>query len=456
VPSWCGLQPKTQWGVCAVSLSASTGVVLVAAAGRKELVLAEPEFQLLVGIDWATELHQACVLNPQGEVIAERAITHSGQAVGEFVEWLLGLASCSPAAIAVAIEVPHGALVETLVERGLSVFSVNPKQLDRFRDRYFPAGAKDDRRDAFVLASSLRTDLHCFRPVQLDDPLVLRLRDLSRLDDELRTSFNRHSCQLREQLYRYYPQLLRLSPSANEPWLWALLELAPTPQKACRLQPARIEKLLRAHRIRRYKANTVVEELRAPGFQLAAGTVDAASEHALLLVPHLRLINQQRAELARRMKSVLDQLGSAPVDDSNQNQHRDVEIILSLPGVGRVVAATMLAEASQALAHRDYHALRTYGGSAPITRRSGKKTIVLMRRACSERLRGAFYHWARVGIQHDPVSRWQYSQLRSAGHSHGRSLRGVSDRLLSVLCAMLRHGTLYDAERRQVPIDGAA
>ena len=418
--------------------------------------MAEPEFHLFVGVDWATEEHQACVLNPQGEVVAEREVPHSGRAVGDFLKWLLSLAKCLPASIAVAIEIPHGALVETLVERGLAAFSINPKQLDRFRDRYYPAGAKDDRRDAFVLANSLRTDPHCFRPIQLDDPLVLRLRDLSRLDDELCTSFNRHSCQLREQLFRYYPQLLRLSPSANEPWLWDLLELAPTPQHARRLRPTRIEKLLRARRIRRRQPSEVVQELRAPGFQLADGTAEAASEHALLLLPHLRLIHQQRAELATRMKEILDQFGAAPADDSNENQHRDVEIILSLPGVGRVVAATMLAEASQALAQRDYHALRSYGGTAPITRRSGKKIIVVMRRACNRRLRDAFYHWARVSVQYDPVSYEQYHLLRSFGHSHGRALRGVSDRLLNVLCAMLRHGTLYDAERRQAPVVVAA
>jgi transposase len=290
----------------------------------------------------------------------------------------------------------------------------------------------------------------------VDDPLVMRLRDLSRLDDDLRTSFNRHGCQLREQLYRYYPQLLRLSPSANEPWLWALLELAPTPEKARRLQPARIEKLLRAHRIRRLKPSDVVDALRAPGFQLARGTAEAASERALLLVPHLRLIARQRTELATRLQAVLDQLASAPQDHSHPSQHRDVEIILSLPGVGRVVAATMLAEASQALAHRDYHALRAYSGSAPITRRSGKKILVLMRRGCNERLRNALYHWARVSIQHDPLSRQHYHDLRSRGHTHGRALRGLSDRLLATLCSMLRHGTLYDPGRRQISSEQAA
>ena len=347
--------------------------------------------------------------------------------------------------------------VETLLERGFSAFFLNPKQLDRFRDRHFPAGAKDDRRDAFVLACSLRTDPHCFHAIEVDDPLVMRLRDLTRLDDELRSSFNRNSCQLREQLYRYYPQLLRLSPAANEAWLWALLELAPSPAKARRLKPARIEKLLRAHRIRRLQSADIVNELRAPGFQLAAGTADAASEHALLLIPHLRLIAQQRTELARRLQTLLEQLASPSEDDEDPHQHRDVEIILSLPGVGRVVAATMLAEASQALAHRGLprssSLLRQRPDHAPQWQKDRRLDAS---RPAMTVLRNALYHWARVSIQHDPHSRHHYHQLRSRGHSHGRALRGLADRLLAVLCAMLRQGTLYDPARRQPPAQAAA
>ena len=417
--------------------------------------MADSTFSLFVGIDWATEAHQICLLDPHGQLIRESSVVHSGSAISQFLDWLIGWAQCPPAAIAVAIEVPRGALVETMLERGLSVYSINPKQLDRFRDRYFPAGAKDDRRDAFVLASSLRTDPHCFHPIRVDDPLVMRLRDLSRLDDQLRENCNRHCCQLREQLYRYYPQLLQLCSSANEPWLWDLLEMASTPSIARRLTVARIGKLLRTHRIRRLQPADVIDTLRQPGFQLAAGTAEAASEHALLLVPHLRLIRQQRSTLAARIQAVLDEL-TAPVDASDQCQHRDAAIILSLPGVGRVVAATMLAEASQALAHRDYHALRAYAGCAPITRRSGKKMVVLMRRGCNERLRNALYHWSRVSVQHDLASRQHYHHLRSRGHTHGRALRGVADRLLVVLCAMLRDGTVYNPARRRTNLQTAA
>jgi len=48
----------------------------------------------------------------------------------------------------VAIEVPHGPVVDALIDRGFVVYAINPKQLDRLRDRFSVAGAKDDRRDA--------------------------------------------------------------------------------------------------------------------------------------------------------------------------------------------------------------------------------------------------------------------------------------------------------------------
>jgi len=133
-------------------------------------------FAFFVGIDWGSEAHQVCVLNAQGEPLGQRQVSHTAGALEELFGWLEKLTEGVLVSLAVAIEVPRGPLVETLLERGLTVFSLNPKQLDRFRDRYFPAGAKDDRRDAFVLASSLRTDRACFRRVRRDDPCIVRLR----------------------------------------------------------------------------------------------------------------------------------------------------------------------------------------------------------------------------------------------------------------------------------------
>ena len=71
-----------------------------------------------------------------------------------------------------------------------------------------------------------------------------------------------------------------------------------------------------------------------------------------------------------------------------------------------------------------------------------------MRYGCNLRFRNALYHWARVSLQHDGRSRTHYHRLREKGHSHGRSLRGVADRLLAMLVSMLRSGSEYDPARR--------
>src|SRR5690349_1697243 len=142
-------------------------------------------------------------------------------------------------------------------------------------------------------------------------------------------------------------------PSADEPWLWALLKLAPSPARACRLQRKTIERLLRQHRIRRLNAQAVLIALRAPALYVAPGVVEAATEHIALLLPRLGQVHTQRQHCSARLDDLLDKLAVVEGDEGQQGEHRDVEILRSLPGVGRIVAATVLAEASGPLAERD-------------------------------------------------------------------------------------------------------
>ena len=75
-------------------------------------------------------------------------------------DWILQQTGTRAEAVSVLIEVPHGPVVEFLMGRCFAVYAINTRQLDRFRDRFSPAGAKDDRRDARVLADAIRTDGH--------------------------------------------------------------------------------------------------------------------------------------------------------------------------------------------------------------------------------------------------------------------------------------------------------
>ena len=192
----------------------------------------EDERNWFVGVDWASETHHVRVSDARGRKLGARAFTHSGEGLAAMAAWILELTGAAPEAVFVAIEVPHGPVVESLMERGFRVHAINPKQLDRFRDRFSPAGAKDDSRDAEVLGDALRTDPRCFRALQPLDPVVVELREESRMAEDLKQERNRLGNRVRELLWRFYPQMLALTDDVAAPWFLDLWRLIPTPETA--------------------------------------------------------------------------------------------------------------------------------------------------------------------------------------------------------------------------------
>lgn len=271
-----------------------------------------------VGIDWASETHQVCLVDADGKIVGERGFPHGGAGLGEMCTWLLVTTRAEPAVIAAAIEVPHGPIVETLLERGFLVYAVNPKQLDRFRDRFTVAGAKDDRRDAHVLGDSLRTDRHCFRHLAAEDAVNVELREWSRMAEDLQQERNRLTNRVREQLWRYYPQALKISDDLGADWFLDLWAVAPTPAKAARVRESSIDRVLKAHRIRRIAAAEVAQVLRQEPLTVAGGTVEAASAHIRAVSARLKLVNRQIKDAHRRLDAL-----AANSPAARRRRHRD-------------------------------------------------------------------------------------------------------------------------------------
>ena len=171
----------------------------------------EESFEWFVGIDWGTETHRVAVLDGSGKVVDEFNAAHDGDGLASMAERLV--ADREIGRIVVGIEARWNAAAETLLDRGVRVFVINPKQLDRFRDRFTTSGAKDDRRDALVCGDSLRTDMRAYREVKLGHPHLVELRELSRMHDELAAS-------QRVVLNRLFQQVLRIMPHLLEPGLF--------------------------------------------------------------------------------------------------------------------------------------------------------------------------------------------------------------------------------------------
>ena len=416
--------------------------------------MSDTGYRFFVGIDRGSARHDCFVLDGNGESVKHQTVAHSATAILPFAEWLAKLADGNVCDVAIATEDPHGAIIEALLDRGFHLFAINPKQLDRFRDRHSMAGAKDDRRDAFVLADSLRTDLKLYRRLEPSEPLVLALRELSRLNKELTVEFISQSNRLREQLHRYHSTLLSLCSAADEPWLWELLTKAPTPAGGARLRLAWLTQMLKRYRIRRFSAEELQKVLREQPLPVASGIVEAVSEHVTLLLPRLQLLDTQRRLVRQRLSAVLQQLNVPSHEEISESaapsqRRSDVDVLSSAPGIGILVLSAILGEAAEAIKRRDYQGLRSYGGLAPVTKQSGKYRHVLMRHGCNIRLRNAFHYMANAAMQKDEFWRDIYTHLRARGQGHSRALRTIADRLLRRLMAMLETGSLYDGDLAQ-------
>ncbi len=405
---------------------------------------------LYVGLDCGSQEHYARMLTPDGETRACLSIPHSPDGFDQLIAWILERPESEgdPARVACAIESPHGPLVETLLAHGFEVFAINPKQLDRFRDRHTPSGAKDDSRDALVLADSLRTDRRHFQRVEPEAEEIMALREHYRMRRALKSQEVRLANQIRDRLRGYFPQILTLASSMTDPLLRAVLKRWPTPEKAARCSLQSIAKLIRELHIRRISAEKVHALLRSATPCGSAVRGRAEATFLLMELEQLELLHTQRAKLEALAKSEVEAFRErCQSEQDDPSEPDDVAILASLPGVGPVLLCALLAEGARGVRERDVELLRTHGGIAPVTRQSGKQRQVVMRRACNGYLRDALHQWGQAALSADPRAKRHYRRLRDRGHSHGRALRGVADTLLRLAIAMLQSRTLFDAER---------
>ena len=135
---------------------------------------------VFVGWDWAKDHHQILALDPEGRVVLDRQIEQTADGWQQLREKLVKLGGMDLSLVAVAIETNCGPAVERLLELGCTVYPLNPKAAQRYRDRKSPSGSKTDRLDAWSFADALRTDGHAWRQLKPEDPQIQELRLLCR------------------------------------------------------------------------------------------------------------------------------------------------------------------------------------------------------------------------------------------------------------------------------------
>jgi hypothetical protein len=393
---------------------------------------------IFVGIDWAEHHHDVCVLDREGRVLATTRIPDG---IGGLTRLHAVLADHAddPASVVAGIETDRGLLVGALVAAGYQMVAVNPLAASRYRERHTTSGAKSDPGDARVLADLVRTDRHHHRPIAGDSPTVEVVKVLARAHQTLVWTRQRQANQLRSTLREFYPgALAAFGTDLAGPDALAVLAAAPTPAQGRALGVADLTKLLRAAGRQRnlpVRASAIRQALAAP--QLAAPPVVAAAygQVTAALVGVITELTQQIATLEDDLTRAFE-------------AHPDAEILRSLPGLGVVLGARVLAEfGDDPTRYGHPTARKAYAGTAPVTRASGTRRVVLARVARNRRLADACYLWAFSALSRSPGARAYYDQHRAKGATHHQALRGLANRLVGILHGCLRHHSRYDEQR---------
>lgn len=240
---------------------------------------------------------------------------------------------------------------------------------------------------------------------------------------------------------------MTLCPAADEPWLWALIEKAPSPSEGAKLTRASIGAVLKRNRIRRVTSDEVRAVLRRDILALPSVYIESHVARALILIERLKLAQTQIVKVEKQIQTAVAERAKS---EEQKPERRDLTILLSLPGFGSLTVATALGESGEAFERRDYNALRSICGAAPVTKQSGGTRHVVMRQVCQPRLRVALHLAALRATRIDPKLGDLYLRARARGQSVGRAIRNVVDRLLFLAVQLLKTNQLYDIQLRQI------
>ncbi len=392
---------------------------------------------MFVGDDWAEAHHDVEIQDEAGRRLARRRLPEGIAGIGQLhallAEHLPG--DAEPEQVVVGIETDRGPWVQALLAAGYQVFAINPLSASRYRERHITSGAKSDPGDAKVLADLVRTDRQHHRPIAGDSELAEAVKVLARTHQSLIWTRQRQTNALRSTLREFYPAaLLAFDELASRDAL-AVLAKASTPERGRALCVTQIEAVLCAagrQRNLRPTAEAIAAALRTE--QLTALPLVAQACGATVAA-HVAVTT----ELVRQITSLEEKL------TTSFEQHPNAEILRSLPGLGVVLGARVLAEfGDDPHRYADAKARKNYAGTAPITRASGKSRVVLARFARNRRLADGLYQWAFSALTRSPGARALYDTQRARGATHHAALRALANRLVGILHGCLRHGTAYD------------
>jgi len=326
---------------------------------------------LFVGDDWAEDHHDVEIQDETGVKLATARLPEGVEGIARLHALIAryGGERVEPARVVVGIETDRGPWVQALVGSGYRVFGINPRQAARFKERYTTSGAKSDKGDAHALADMVRIDRAQLRAIAGDSEQAQAVKVVARAHQTLIWERTRTMMRLRIALREYFPAALvayaDLTLSGAD--TLELLRLAPDPQTAAELTRAQITAALKRARRRGIddKVTAIADALRTGHLGQPERVTDAYAATVRAHAGVITALNEQISQLEKQVKT-------------HFRGHPDAEIYRSVPGIGDLTGARVLAEFGDDPArYASAKARKNYAGTSPITRASGKATSSL-------------------------------------------------------------------------------
>ncbi|QOI64306.1 IS110 family transposase [Arthrobacter sp. TES] len=389
------------------------------------------EVDVFLGVDVGKGEHHAVALDRAGRKLYDKALPNDEAKMQAVIEKL-----AKHGAILFIVDQPAtiGALPVAVAQAaGVPVGYLPGLAMRRIADLH-PGEAKTDARDAYIIAEAARTMPHTLRSIQVADEQVAELSMLCGFDDDLAKQITATSNRLRGLLTQIHPALERvLGPRLDHPAVLDLLRTWPTPEALKTAGRKRVAARLKRLAPRMYARLT--EEI-----------FDALDQQTVTVIG-----TNAAAVVVPQLASMLGDLRA-----SRETLHAQVEalveahplhsVLSSIPAVGIRTEARILTEIVGKEFATAGH-LASYAGLSPVTWRSGSS----IRGDHSSRrgnkiLKRALFLSAFAALK-DPLSRAYYDRKRAQGKKHNQALIALARRRCDVIFAMLRDGTLYEAQK---------
>jgi transposase len=386
-----------------------------------------------LGVDWADEFHQVRVSDPEGNKVIEKKVVEDVEGLSEFGRFL-DENRAKGIELWAAIEKPHGRIVDFLLDHGVVVYPVNPKALDRVRDRFRMSQSKNDCFDAYVLAEFVRTDHGHLRALEPNSDPAQELKLLTRDQHRLVRQKTRLLNQLTTTLKEYYARPLEVFSDLESNIALDFLRQYPTPQDLSNLTRRQWNRFCkREHHLGEERCKELWEQLNQPQLAVPEHVVRAKARLMAVLVVQLKTLRDGVENYNERIRSFFASMPAA-------------ELVKMVPGAKTgTIVATLWAELGDAKSRwESFRHLQAEAGVVPVTRASGKSRVVQFRFSCNKVMRHAVYWLAFVSLNRSEWANHYYRNQRAKGHSHHQALRALGAKWLKIIFVMWRDHKPYD------------